>query len=185
MPPFASDREAGPQQLSCSTVHPQKGSSEESMRSRFPRMFRSDPEFGESPLPTFVRNVWLKHSAFFHDFQIEGVSNLPESGAALIVGIHTTHNHDIPMACAHAYKAKGRVVRAMLHRAILSMPGATNILQRLGGAPGSRELAIELLKDGHLVACLPGALEETQLHMTRNGRHAYEVLWENSRSQKP
>jgi len=30
-----------------------------------------------------------------------------------------------------------------------------------------------------------GALEETQLHMTRNGRHAYEVLWENSRSQKP
>ena len=113
---------------------------------------------------------------FFYGLTVEGESNIPKNGPALIIGIHTTHNTDFMLGMAYVCRARGRVVRAMLHYAAGFLGPVTN---RFGGAPGSQDLVMELLKAGNLVGIIPGGLEETYYHLTANGADAYSPLWES------
>ena len=107
---------------------------------------------------------------------VEGEDNIPKGGPAMIIGIHTTHNTDFVLGVAYACRSRGRVIRAMLHYAAGFLGPVTN---RFGGAPGSQDLALELLKAGNLVGIIPGGLEETWFHLTANGADAYSPLWES------
>eukprot|EP00662_Eupelagonemidae_sp_cell21_P006748 gene6748-65505_t len=48
-----------------------------------------------------------------------GEEKLPAKGkGALLVGLHTTHNADIPVCLTGMYAATGRAERALLHRVV-------------------------------------------------------------------
>lgn len=116
----------------------------------------------------------------FHGAEFHGVENLPE-GAALFIGLHSTHNADIFPGQQMMYKFSGRVVRGLIHHLFyMCMPFARN----LGLVPGTRGTAVELLKAGFYVGVLPGGAEEAmqghenayKLHPKWNERRGYAMV---------
>ena len=106
------------------------------------------------------------YSRIMHDFSVEGWKKLPVDGPALLVSTHTTHSTDILICCLTAHKLSGRVVRGLLHRLLVTcMPW----LRYLGLVPGYRDSAIQLLRQGHWVAVVPGGAEEIAHHIGNYG----------------
>lgn len=95
---------------------------------------------------------------YFHDFEIEGLENMPPEGkGALMISIHSTHNVDIPMGLTGLYEKTGRVPRGLLHRVLFTLHP---FVKYLGFIPGQRHTAKHLLQQGFLTCVLPGGGEE-------------------------
>jgi len=118
----------------------------------------------------------------FYNFSIMGIHNVPRRGPAVIYGMHTTHNIDVPIFLAQGCRDTSRVVRALLHKTSYMFGHVTKLF---GGVVGSRDVAVRLLQEGHLVGVIPGGLEETFHHMSGLGSRAYEVHWDSFWSGKP
>mmetsp|Transcript_8927 Transcript_8927/g.17309 ORF Transcript_8927/g.17309 Transcript_8927/m.17309 type:complete len:286 (+) Transcript_8927:127-984(+) len=115
-----------------------------------------------------------------HGFRIEGTQHVPTKGAALIYGLHTTHNLDVLYFLSSGFRQTRRVVRVLLHQTSHIVSHATKLF---GGVVGSREVAVRLLKEGYLVGVIPGGLEETFLHIDSD--RTYEVYWDTFWTGKP
>lgn len=90
---------------------------------------------------------------YFHRLSFTGLQNIPSHGPALIVGIHTTHNTDVPVILAAGTRITKRVARILLHRSSDCVRWISRIF---GAVPGRQAVALEILRRGHIVACLPG-----------------------------
>ena len=91
----------------------------------------------------------------FHQTTFTGLHHIPSEGPALLVGIHTTHNLDVPLIIAEGTELTKRVPRALLHR---SSDCIRWLSRRFGAVPGRKAVALDILRAGHIVACLPGCV---------------------------
>ena len=113
-----------------------------------------------------LQRIICLYSRIMYNFTVEGWHKLPKDGPALLVSTHTSHSTDILICCLTAHKLSGRVVRGLLHRLLVScMPW----LRYLGLVPGYRDSAIQLLRQGHWVAVIPGGAEEIAHHISDHG----------------
>jgi len=141
-------------------------------REREKTAFLHDDEIGGSFVFKIFSLMGFWFSRLFNDYEMiipEYVHERRGKGA-LIVTVHTTHNMDIFTAVTGLYKAYGVVVRCLLFRTVVTLVPWTKYLGAVGGY---RDVAVELLKAGHFVGCIPGGAEEA----TRGHENAYNLKW--------
>jgi 1-acyl-sn-glycerol-3-phosphate acyltransferase len=114
--------------------------------------------------------------ARWHQAGIDGVERLPR-GPALLVGNHGLFGMETPVFFWLLERATGRLPRGLADRLLFGNAVVRPLLERVGGRAGTRENALALLRDGHLVVCYPGGAREVF-----KGRHQrYELQWQRAR----
>ena len=104
--------------------------------------------------------------------KISGFEKIPQEGGALIVYYHASIPIDYFGLVTRTYLEKGRLIRSVMDRNLIMMPGAEVLIRTFGAMPGGREDVIKLLKEGHLVGVAPGGGYEAQL-----AGKDYPVMW--------
>ncbi len=112
--------------------------------------FGLDLEFRERVAPAF---------RFLHDrywrIEVSGVHNVPKSGPALLVANHSgALPFDGAMICTSA-DSSGRVVRFLYDRFVEALGPVAAFYRKVGGAPATRQNAIQLLQAGESVLIFP------------------------------
>jgi hypothetical protein len=110
--------------------------------------------------------VW---SQFFYGAEVlydgnKGLEPIPKDfplrdpkQAALLIGMHSTHNSDILVGMLSLFEVIGRVSRGLMHTVLFWF---VPWVARLGLLPGTRENAVQLLVEGSMCGVLPGGGEE-------------------------
>lgn len=112
--------------------------------------FGLDREFRERVAPAF---------RFLHDrywrIDVSGAHNIPKSGPALLVANHSgALPFDGAMICTSADHS-GRVVRFLYDRFVEALGPVAAFYRKVGGAPATRQNAIQLLQAGESVLIFP------------------------------
>jgi 1-acyl-sn-glycerol-3-phosphate acyltransferase len=112
--------------------------------------FGLDLEFRERVAPAF---------RFLHDrywrIEVSGAHNVPKSGPALLVANHSgALPFDGAMICTSADQS-GRIVRFLYDRFVEALGPVAAFYRKVGGAPATRQNAIQLLQAGESVLIFP------------------------------
>ncbi len=113
----------------------------------------------------------------YFDVTLEGVDNLPDHGAALLVGNHALLGIDSLVMLPALYEQIGRVPRGMALRSLFRVPGLRGVLRHLGAVEGRRDSAVELLLRGDIVVTYPGGARDS----IKGREQRYELQWEGRR----
>lgn len=110
---------------------------------RYPLLFATDEAVGKRTFFSFVSYFVTTFGRWYNGFSVIGEEHVPREGAALLVGLHTTHNVEIATFIFEGQRRTGRVVRQLLHRTVKPVYLLSNYF---GGVMGSQEVAVDLLK---------------------------------------
>ena len=95
----------------------------------------------------------------------------------MIVYYHGSIPIDYFGVLTRVYLERGRLIRSVMDKNLIMMPGAETLMRSFGAMPGGREEVIRLLKEGHLVGVAPGGGYEAQLATSSD----YPVMWKKRR----
>ncbi|XP_055388614.1 transmembrane protein 68 [Condylostylus longicornis] len=121
-----------------------------------------------------VAVLWDAHARIYHGYEVIGLENLPENGAALIVYYHGAIPIDMYYLCARVLLQKNRLIYTVADRFLFKVPGWGLISDVFKVSPGTIQSCSKTLKEGNLLAISPGGVYEAQF-----GDHYYELLWQN------
>ncbi|XP_065843414.1 DGAT1/2-independent enzyme synthesizing storage lipids-like [Oscarella lobularis] len=114
-------------------------------------------------------------SRIWHDYQVFGLENIPDTGAALIVTYHGALALDMYYLISRIMMTKRRMVYSVVDR-FLYKCGLRAFLDLTCCIAGTREKAVEVLKGGNLLCVAPGGVREALF-----SGPSYEIMW-NKRS---
>ncbi len=115
-------------------------------------------------------------SARYHRARLLDAGHLPRSGPVLLVGNHGLWGYETPAFFHLIQRATGRYPLGLAERGFFKIPVVRTVLPWLGGVEGTRDNALETLRQGHLVVCYPGGAWET---FKKPGHH-YTLRWEGT-----
>jgi 1-acyl-sn-glycerol-3-phosphate acyltransferase len=115
-------------------------------------------------------------SALYHRARLLDAEHLPERGPVLLVGNHGVWGYETPVFFHLLRQATGRYPLGLAERGFFRIPLVRTVLPWLGGVEGTRDKALAVLGEGHLVVCYPGGARET--FKRSHGR--YMLRWEKS-----
>ena len=140
--------------------------------------------------------VWSLQAEKFYGHRIRGFDKIPDKGGAVICYYHGPIPVDYLLLVCHTLLRKGRIIRSIVDRVMIRMPGFEMVGRACGAHTSNREQCTELLKQvfsfitisvrlsaigniffaffhqGHLIGVAPGGGYECQL-----GTHQYPVMW--------
>lgn len=112
----------------------------------------------------------------WHRATLEDVQNVPGEGGALLVGNHGVLGLE-SLAFFHlVHESTGRFAIGLADRSFFGWQPMRGLLARVGGVPGTRANARELLEAGHLVVCYPGGSRE----VFKGPQARYRLRWARS-----
>ncbi len=117
-----------------------------------------------------------KAAANWHRATLGGGEHLPE-GPALLVGNHGLFGLETPVFFYLVYQQTGRVPVGLADKTVFGAPPVKQILEQLGGVPGTRDNALSLLRAGRVVVCYPGGSRE----VFKGPERRYALQWERAR----
>jgi 1-acyl-sn-glycerol-3-phosphate acyltransferase len=127
-----------------------------------------DPDYIRETLP----RMWLLSSLYFRG-EVRGLGNIPDEGAALLVGNHSggnlTPDTTVFSLAFHAYFGVERPFHQLAHNLVLSMPGL-GFLRKYGTVAASPENARKALQSGAAVLVYPGGDREVHRPSWQGGR---------------
>ncbi|HEV7750708.1 MAG TPA: lysophospholipid acyltransferase family protein [Baekduia sp.] len=127
-----------------------------------------DPDYIRETLP----RMWLLSSLYFRG-EVRGLGNIPDEGAALLVGNHSggnlTPDTTVFSLAFHAYFGVERPFHQLAHNLVLSMPGL-GFLRKYGTVAASPENARKALQAGAAVLVYPGGDREVHRPSWQGGR---------------
>jgi 1-acyl-sn-glycerol-3-phosphate acyltransferase len=127
-----------------------------------------DPDYIRETLP----RMWLLSSLYFRG-EVRGLGNIPDEGAALLVGNHSggnlTPDTTVFSLAFHAYFGVERPFHQLAHNLVLSMPGL-GFLRKYGTVAASPENARKALQSGAVVLVYPGGDREVHRPSWQGGR---------------
>jgi 1-acyl-sn-glycerol-3-phosphate acyltransferase len=138
----------------------------------FHAQWDAQPHFG---LVQAVKPL-LRALASFHPVRIEGASNVPARGPALLVGNHGLLGYESPLFFERLLAACGRLPIGLADRWFFKVPLLRDLLVRLGGTYGSAAHGLRALANGALVVCYPGGVRE----VLKTEKEKYRCLWDKS-----
>ncbi|MGI5217360.1 lysophospholipid acyltransferase family protein [Nocardia sp. CA-290969] len=104
-----------------------------------------------------------------------GLSNIPESGPALLVSNHNLLGMiDAPLLLPEVLRRRGRLIRGLAENVLIRVPGVRHLLHHYGSVRGTRENCRTLLEHGETVIVFPGGGREA---IRRKGEK-YALRWE-------
>jgi 1-acyl-sn-glycerol-3-phosphate acyltransferase len=111
----------------------------------------------------------------YHDFRVDGIDNIPESGPTLLVVHHSFATYDILMLGVSIWEERERAARALADRLIFKIPFLSREARNLGAVAGNPDAAKELLKAGEMVMVAPGGMREA----LRTSEERHTLAWGN------
>jgi 1-acyl-sn-glycerol-3-phosphate acyltransferase len=125
---------------------------------------QSDP-YGFNCDTLFKFEIFIRY-LYEEYFQVEtvGIENIPANGRAILIG---NHSGVIPIDAFLIYTAflnlhpSPRRMRFLVHKWLLSTPGARDIIKGSGGVPATYKTAMELLEKEELVFFYPEGAKGT------------------------
>lgn len=118
-----------------------------------------------------VRAVWDAHGWIWHGYEINGIENIPDNEAALIVYYHGAIPVDIYYFLAKVNFHKNRLVHTVADNFLFKLAGFNIIADCMKVIPGTVHSCANLLKEGNILAISPGGVYEAQF--SRN----YNLMW--------
>ena len=119
----------------------------------------------------------FRYLADYHQYEVHGFENIPTSGPAMIAGNHSLAMYDSFMIALPILDRLQRHVYGMADHLIFKLPAIGRIFRDTGFGPGTRTAAIDFLKQGNMVGCMPGGMREA----LRGPEDKYRVDWEGRR----
>lgn len=116
--------------------------------------------------------LWDGQGYIWHDYEVEGFSNVPSSGPALLIYYHGAIPIDVYYVMAKCIIDKGRTIRAVGDRFLFKVPGLRILMDVFKVTPGTVQSCINLLKEGHVLAIAPGGVREALF-----GDEEYRIMW--------
>ena len=114
---------------------------------------------------------FLNPRRLYHWTKIEFADRLPVSGGALIVSNHGRLDFDSFILVGMILRSRRRLARLMGDHLWFRLPLVRGILSLSGAVDGTRENAIQLLRQGDLVLTYPGGVREIM-----SSRFGYEHI---------
>lgn len=115
----------------------------------------------------------LRFGRAWNAYEVHGAEHIPPDRPAMIVFYHGFIPIDAWYFGSWYYQRTGRMPRALGERLLFEIPGLRELCLDMGVVPGTREAALELLRQGCLVGVSPGGVREA---IAGRGR-AYELVW--------
>jgi 1-acyl-sn-glycerol-3-phosphate acyltransferase len=112
-------------------------------------------------------------AANYHQAELWGAEYLPH-GPALLVGNHGIYGYETPVFFYLLRRLSGRYPIGLADRGFFKIPLVRSVLPWLGGLPGTRENALQALRDGNHVVCYPGGARE----VFKRSHQRYRLRWE-------
>ncbi|MEC8194336.1 MAG: lysophospholipid acyltransferase family protein [Myxococcota bacterium] len=111
-----------------------------------------------------VMDGWLRLLApvrRYHRHTVEGMDNIPRTGAAILVIHHTLATYDGFLFASCVYASTGRVPTALGDDLLFRTPWLKNIAWDTGIRPASPKAGADLLRSGQLMFVSPGGMWES------------------------
>ena len=115
--------------------------------------------------------------ADYHQYTVHGFENVPASGPAMIAGNHSFAMYDSFMIAVPILDRLQRHVYGLADHLIFKLPAVGRIFRDTGFVPGTRDAAIDFIKQGNMVGCMPGGMRES----LRGPEDKYRVDWRGRR----
>ena len=96
----------------------------------------------------------------YHRYTVEGLENIPASGAAVLAVHHSLATYDAVLFGYTLITQTGRTLCALGDDKLFVVPGLRRLSRSAGIVPASPENGLSLLAEGHLVAVAPGGMRE-------------------------
>lgn len=117
----------------------------------------------------------LRPSARYFRTEIEGIENIPETGA-LLVSNHGPLGFDATELVFAVYRKTGRMPRGLGERNLFRVPFVKTLLERLGHVAGTRDNAVRILRRGDLALVYPGGAREA----LKGSETRYQLIWDKA-----
>lgn len=109
----------------------------------------------------------------YNHYQVKGLEHLPSQGGALLVLYHGLVPIDFWYLGLTIFQETNRVPCALVDRWLFKTPGLKQLTQAVGGIVAEREVALQVLREGHIVGVSPGGTKEA---ISGNKNH-YQLVW--------
>jgi 1-acyl-sn-glycerol-3-phosphate acyltransferase len=130
----------------------------------------------KEPNPKTLKNIAKIITTFgrwYNGFESFGDEHIPSTGPALVVFYHGLMPLDAWYFGLNYYLKTGRLIRGLGDRWLFKAPGMKQLVRAVGGVEGRPQVALQMLKDGHLVGVSPGGVREA-ISGTENN---YKLIW--------
>lgn len=113
------------------------------------------------------------YSKIWYGYEITGLENIPDAGAALVVFYHAAIPVDQLFFISRVYFEKQRAIWTVVDKFFRDAPNSKAFLEFLNLIPGDFEFCEKTLRDGELLLIAPGGVYEA-LFSDEN----YSIFWE-------
>lgn len=104
--------------------------------------------------------LWDGQAKIWHGYEIVGLENIPDEGAALLIYYHGALPIDMYYIMAKVLLHKNRQLQAVGDRFLFSVPGFKLLMDVFCVQPGTVRSCVELMRQGHVLAIAPGGVRE-------------------------
>ncbi|XP_022092396.1 transmembrane protein 68-like [Acanthaster planci] len=119
-----------------------------------------------------LATFWEGQGNIWHGYDIVGLENIPQEGAAVLIYYHGTIPLDFYYIMAKVLLFKSRLMQLVGDRFLFGIPGFRILLKVFHVTRGSVPECVNLLKEGHILAIAPGGVREALF-----GDEHYELVW--------
>lgn len=120
-----------------------------------------------------VSLFWDAHGWVWHGYEVEGLENLPDTGA-IVVYYHGTLPIDMYYFAAKAHLLTGRMFYSVADRFLFKIPGFSIAAEALNIIPGTLQSCCQVVETGHLLTISPGGVYEALF-----GDQTYPIMWKS------
>jgi 1-acyl-sn-glycerol-3-phosphate acyltransferase len=122
-----------------------------------------------------LSEFFIRFGRFYNGYEIHGFDHIPKEGPALLVFYHALAPLDCYYFNFEMHRRLGRRGYGLGDRFLFKTPGIKQLVETSGGVPGTRENAIKLLKEGHIVGVAPGGTREA----VSGSNMDYKLKWKS------
>ena len=108
----------------------------------------------------------------YHEHSTIGLDQIPDTGVIMAAN-HSLASYDIALLMASIYEHCNRVPRALIDRLFFKVPGLGPLMQTFGSREGTRENAVNMLRENEILVVAPGGMREA----LRPSSEKYKIIW--------
>lgn len=117
----------------------------------------------------------LKALQIYHRHEVWGLSNIPQTGPAILALNHSLATYDGFLLGLSISQKTGRKIYGLGDRLLFKLPLLKDVVKEIGIVNASFDEAKRLLDQGEIVAVAPGGMREA----LKPSKERYQILWDD------
>ncbi|KAJ7338830.1 hypothetical protein JRQ81_012732 [Phrynocephalus forsythii] len=118
-----------------------------------------------------LSTMWNKFARLWHGYELHGTENLPD-GPALLIYYHGAIPVDYMYFLTSYFVLKRRCCYSIADDFLFKFPGVGSLTAMMCIIPSSKEVCLNVLKNGHLLGISPGGVREALF-----SDESYKLIW--------